>query len=409
MTRDPVGGVRPLRVAVLGAFGVGNLGNDASLEAMIRIVTGLGPDVEVVCLCSKPDVISAGLGVRAESFRAPRSRRRFLRRVAGPLGRVGDIARAFKWAGQIDVLIVPGTGILDDFGGEPPSGWPFTLALWIGATRLRGGRTALVSVGAGPLENAVSRRLARLIGRLANHLSVRDRGSRQFMADIGIDLASSEIVPDIVFMLPTPEAIDSRDGRPVVAVPVMKYHGWHAKQRTAAFGERQTRALGEFCCWLLDEGYAVRLITADAGDQPATDDVATTIRDARPEPAREWLDTDLARTYTELTYLLRDASVVVATRYHSVIGALACGKPTLSLGYAAKNDHLMRAVGLGDYCQSIDQIDHELLLRQFTALMAEEADVKGRLTSHVAEFRRQLADEVVRLQMLLEVDGKTDD
>lgn len=393
---------RPLKVGLLGAFGVGNVGNDASLEAMIRIVSGLDPEAEIVCFCPQPEVIRASLGVRAESFRARRPAERSLRKAGRPLGRIGDVGRAFRWAGQIDALIVPGTGILDDFGGERPSGWPLTLALWFGATRLRGGRTALVSVGAGPLERPASRRLARLIGVLADHVSVRDQGSWQFMTDIGVNLPPSAVVPDVAFSLPASDIHSSRNGRPIVAVPVMKYHGWHAEKRSTAFGEQQTGALGEFCCWLLDEGYAVRLVTADAGDQPATDAVASVIRDGRPELAREWLTSGVAGTYGELTHLLHDASAVVATRYHSVIGALACGKPTLSLGYAPKNDDLMAAVGLGDYCQRVDRIDLQLLRQQFTALMTNHEEVKARVTSHVADLHRELANEKLRLQRLLQ-------
>ena len=46
---------------------------------------------------------------------------------------------------------------------------------------------------------------------------------------------------------------------------------------------------------------------------------------------------------------------VVATRYHNVICALKLCKPTLSVGYAAKNDAADGGMGLGDLppCRAI--------------------------------------------------------
>jgi polysaccharide pyruvyl transferase WcaK-like protein len=303
--------------------------------------------------------------------------------------------------GSLDALLVPGTGILDDFGGEKPTGWPLTLALWFGMARMRGVRTGLVSIGAGPLAHPVSRRLARAVGVLADYRSFRDTGSRDFMISTGLDVPADEIAPDIVFSLPWSGSTEPRTGRPLVAIPVMKYHGWYAQQRTASIANRHTSALGTFCGWLLDQGYAVRLVSADVGDQPATEDVATSVTSTNPELARRWLTTAVAGDLDDLNRLLSDASVVVATRYHSVISALICGKPTISLGYAAKNDQLMAAVGLGAYCQHVERIDQDLLRRQFEDLMANQRRLEQEIGARVAEFQARLAAEEERLTACL--------
>ncbi len=51
------------------------------------------------------------------------------------------------------------------------------------------------------------------------------------------------------------------------------------------------------------------------------------------------------------------AEVVVASRFHNVICALRLARPTISIGYAGKNHHLMRQMGLEDYSQDIEHLD----------------------------------------------------
>lgn len=384
----------PLRVGLIGGFGVGNLGNDASLDAVIRLVRRIDPDVVVTCICPQPEVVSRRFGIAAHSIRTRRPTSKLLStRVTRIPNRFGDAWRAQRITGSLDALLVPGTGILDDYGGEQPTGWPLSLALWFGAARLRGVRTGLVSIGAGPMAHPVSRRLARLVGGWADYRSFRDAGSRNFMISTGLDVQSTEVAPDIVFSLPWPEPTQQRQDRPLVAIPVMKYRGWYPNQQAGSIGERYTDALGAFCGWLLNEGYAVRLVTADAGDQPATEAVARSVSSTNPELVRRWLTMAVAEDFDDLNRLLSDAAVVVATRYHSVISALICGKPTLSVGYAAKNDELMAAVGLGAYCQHIEHLDQDRLRRQFTDLMAHRRQLSLEVSTRVSEFRGRLAGE----------------
>jgi polysaccharide pyruvyl transferase WcaK-like protein len=400
----------PWRVALLGGFGGGNVGNDASLDAVIRMVRRMEPDAAVTCLCPRPEVVARRFRIPAHAIR---SRRPEGRMFASPIGRLlkapfrlGDMARALRMAGSYDALLVPGTGILDDYGGESPSGWPLTLATWLNAARIRGVRTALVSIGAGPLSHPVSRWLARVTLRSADHRSFRDAGSRDFMAGIGLDVASDDIVPDITFSMSPPVPPRTPPARPLVVVPVMKYGGWDRTQRSATIENRHLGVLRAFCSWLLREGYAVRLVTADVHDHTATTQVAQTVVATEPDAARSRLTTAVADDFEGLVRVIADATAVVASRYHGVIGALICGKPTISLGYASKNEELMGAVGLGAYCQHLDDVDEVLLRKQFVELMADRDRLSTEVASRVAEFRRRLAAEEVRLAAFLGPPGE---
>ena len=395
----------PWRVALLGGFGGGNIGNDASLDAGIRMVRRIEADAAITCLCPRPEEVAERFNVPAHPIRAGRPAGGVF---SSPIGRLlrtpyrlADVALALRMSGSFDALLVPGTGILDDYGGERPSGWPLALAGWLVAARWRGVQTGLVSIGAGPLAHPVSRRLARVIIGSANYRSFRDAGSRNFMASLGLDVGSDAVVPDIAFSIPTPVLTWSQTAPPLVVLPVMRYRGWNVTSLSTSIENRHLSVLSAFCGWLLGAGYAVRLVTADIHDHAATEQVAQAAVAANPEGARSRLTIAVTDDLTGYLRLVADATVVVASRYHAVIGALMCGKPTISLGYAAKNEELMTAVGLGAYCQGLDNVDETLLRKQFGELTAHRETLSATVTSHVAEFRARLAAEEERLRAFL--------
>jgi len=92
---------------------------------------------------------------------------------------------------------------------------------------------------------------------------------------------------------------------------------------------------------------------------------------------------------------------VVATRYHNVVCALRVGKPTISIGYAVKNDALLAGMGLADYCQSIERLDLALLETQTTRLIAERAALEARIARAGARFDSSLREQEDRLASLI--------
>ena len=70
----------------------------------------------------------------------------------------------------------------------------------------------------------------------------------------------------------------------------------------------------------------------------------------------------------DLLRQLAQTDVVVATRFHNVLLALLVEKPVISISYNQKNDDLMAEMGLGAFCQPIDELDVERLHDQFLAL-----------------------------------------
>jgi polysaccharide pyruvyl transferase WcaK-like protein len=401
-TEAQTGRRRPLRIGIFGLFGYGNLGNDGSLESFLGFLRAARPDAEIGCICHSGEIVSERFQLPALPISEPARGgwlfRKLNRLMLGAPKRLADLVRSVRIARQFDVIIVPGTGILDDFG-DRWTGMPLQLFSWALAARIAGTPFAFVSIGAGPIMHPVSRWLMKAAARMARYRSYRDQNSKNFMAGIGLRRSGDLVTPDLAFRLPRPEAAALPVGqRKVIGLGVMGYSGWkHGQADGEAIYRVYVKKLGEFGSWLLDQGYGVRLIIGDEGDAQAVKDVAEAIAE-RPGPgAMEAVIAEPAGSLTDVMRQMGRTDLVVATRFHNIVCALMMAKPVISIGYAKKNDVLLAEAGLGDYCQHIERLDVDLLKRQFETLMQERERYIPRIAATAETYRRELETQEKRL------------
>jgi hypothetical protein len=85
--------------------------------------------------------------------------------------------------------------------------------------------------------------------------------------------------------------------------------------------------------------------------------------------------------------------IVVATRFHNLVCALKLDRPTISIGYADKNDALLADMGLGDFCQHIESLDVDLLIKQFTTLADKREEHEERIREANRAYEQRLAHQ----------------
>lgn len=385
---------RPASISFFGLFGAGNTGNDGSLEAMLEFVRRVRPDAELMCICGQPEYVERMFGVRAAPIYANGPSNPVLRKGA-------YLLQAMRELRGCSLLIVPGTGILDDFG-TGPTGFPLALWTWCFAARLQRLPIAFVSIGAGPIHHRLSRRLMKSAIGMSFYRSYRDQLSRDFMAGIGFDVQNDAVYPDLAFSLPTPPATRqcvSGPGPVEVGLGVMTYQGWRNDEVQGA--EIYAAYLGkmtEFALWLLEGGHRVRLLMGDGTDERAMADLQRAVRLRLPSLEAGRFRAEPSRTLHELMHQIAQTDLVVATRFHNVVCALKLARPTLSVGYAMKNDVLMRDVGLGRFCQSIEAFDVVLLKRQFVELLSDSEKWHRRIAATIRRYR----DSLVHQEAVLE-------
>lgn len=385
MTRPSV------RVALYGYFGMGNIGNEASMAAVVAQVRRCGPAVSLQALVADAGAVERQHGVPSRDLMAHRADRG----VGGPaqvarkvLGRLVDVPRTFALLRDVDVLVVPGTGVLETQLMARPWGLPYWLLLATASCRIRGGQVALVSVGAEPAAHPVTRLLFRSIVRLASYVSVRDEASAEVVRSWGREVP---VTPDLAFALPVPACPEVRPGH--VAIGVMAYEGDPADpQRGPQVVDAYRERMAEVVARLAQAGRSVVLVAGDLQDLGLAEDVLDRAATRSPEVPGS-VRVSAAGTLEELMVELAQAEVCVVSRFHNLIASLKVARPTVSLSYAGKSDRLLEEFGLDGHAQPIESFDVDRLLGQLDTCRAEasrlQVTAEGVLRRYEADLERQ--------------------
>lgn len=402
----------PPKITFFGNFGTHNLGNECTLQAIIANLRTYLPDARVNCICSEPQDTSARYNIPAfrMTHRPPKGspsrawvgqnnpiirlfRRIFIRTPAEVLQWI----RAFTTLKGTNMLVMTGTGMLGDFGIRPFD-LHYEILKWSLVARLRGCKLLFVSVGAGRIHNPLSRWLVKSALSLADYRSYRDCFSQQCLDSIGFNTRGDSVYPDLAFSLPPHEIPGpqhpSGHGR-VIGLGLMEYYGNACSREEGehiyhAYREKLT----SFLAWLLEQKYTVRLLIGDLTyDTRVKEDVLRTLTRHRLIYDETQLINEPVTSVNHLISQLAATDMVVATRFHNVLLALMLNKPVLSISYDQKNDSLMAAVGLGDYCQSIDTLDINRLVEQFLTLRHNTATLKPYIKQRTEEYRAALQDQ----------------
>jgi polysaccharide pyruvyl transferase WcaK-like protein len=393
-------------IGLFGNFGTRNLGNEYTLRAIIHQARACLPDAGLFCVCSDPADASArhGLPSKIMSYRFGtdfQSRRqsnnrvlRLLRQLFVRLPReVTEWIEAYRTLSGARMLIMPGTGMLGDFGISP-LGLHYEILKWSIVARLRGARLLFVSVGAGPIEHRLSRWLVTRALSLAHYRSYRDEFSREYLSGIGFDTEGDFVYPDLAFSLVP--ATTASSGGPIreIGVGLMDYYGREGDpERGEAVYQRYLKAMAGFVAWLLSRDYTVRLLIGDAAyDRRIAGDVLASLGDGGARIIHQPVD-----SFEELIVQLDKTDLVVATRFHNVLLALMMGKPVVAISYHQKIASLMEGMGLGRYCQALDELGVTTLTERFLEAERNADALKVSIRQRAEEYRLALDEQSRRI------------
>lgn len=389
----------PVRVGVFGLLGSGNVGNNGSLEAVLGYLRAEHPEAVVDALCGGPEDVTTRYRIPATRLNWYSGEYRTASRAgaiaAKGAGKLVDAVRTAVWVRRHDVVIVPGTGVLEATLPLRPWGFPYSLFLLCATGRLFGTRVALVSVGAAVIGSRPTRTLVRWSARLAAYRSFRDAMSSDAMRTMGVDTAHDEVYEDLVFALPTPQASAPSGPPGTVCVGVMDFHGSNDERaRSKEIHRRYLDGTTRFVRALAEDGRPVRLLTGDELDRPVVD----AILDAVDSPLVTAAD---AASLDDLMKEMAAADTVVATRYHNLVCALKVGTPTLALSYSAKSDVLMAQMGLAAYVHQAREADADRLYEQFQALEQSSAQVRRTISERNLTVARRIEQQFTALTAAL--------
>jgi polysaccharide pyruvyl transferase WcaK-like protein len=392
------------KLALFGAFGVGNLGNECTLQALLYNIRRYLPNAEVCCICPGPDEVRLAYKICAipiEEIPLSHIANRVLRLLRKIFVRIP--LELFRWIKAIvtltgvDMLVMTGTGMLGDFGISP-LGLHFQILKWTLLAKLCRCKVVFLSVGAGPLRQSLSRRIVKAALSLADYRSYRDSFSKNYLESIGFDTQHDRVFPDLAFSFPAselPQHPDHGSPRPVVGVGLMTYFNrtGNSPENDSFYFEYITK-IGDFVGWLLEKKYKVQLLIGDVTyDQRATYDMMAHMKERGFHCENGAINDEAAASVDQVLSQIASTDFVVASRFHNILLALMLAKPVLAISYHEKNAALMASAGLAEFSQDIEHLDVGQMILQFQ-LMEEKADsTKLRLQQNAAACRVALDDQ----------------
>jgi len=415
-----------LKITLFGNFGMGNLGNDATLQAMLSNLRRYVPKTKTACVCTGPEGTELAYNIlafptrvgirkmfsvlqkntcamrkfRASTFGLPRENWQFkslvwLKRAVLSVLEPYQWVKGFRALWGTNALIIPGTGLLTDASGLLYWG-PYDMFRWSVIAKLCRCKLFFVSVGAGPIYSRAGRFFVRAALSLADFRSYRDESTLRYLKSIGFRATNDRVFPDLVFSLPErvmPRGRESKGHRLVVGLGLMEYAGKYSIERPSnTIYSSYLEALVGFVSWLLVHEFDIRLLIGDRADNRVTREFRSLLKQRSVGHEQERIIDEPVTSVEDLLKELASTELVLATRFHNVLSALLLNKPVIAISFHHKCASLMSQMGLSEYCQDINSLSADRLITQFSQLQ-QNADCIKRMISERVEACRDALEE----------------
>lgn len=391
---------RPLRVGLLGPYASANLGDTSIQMAVMQALRERLAPVSFLGISTDPaDVVrthgiaafaASGEGGMIEPGRPDPPETGGARRwLPGRIERLRGIDRV---AASLDLLIISGSGQIDDFWGGP-WGQPFRLLAWSGCARRHRVPVAVLGVGVDELDARLSGWFAVRAMHLACYRAFRDAGSVDVLRALGMS-APSRVCPDPAFGLRLP-ATGPRAGhdRPYAVISPIARNAWPGSED--AEYETYLQSLAGAAEGLLGAGLDVRFACSQTRmDPPAAQRVASKM--ARAAAAR--CTQEPIVSVDDYLAVTGPARLVVASRLHAAILALVAGAPVVAIAEARKVRQLMADVGLSEWFMGLHEAQAPAVWAKVQAALARQEGLREHVGAQQRSLRASLAatyDELV--------------
>ena len=361
-------------VLICGAYGHGNAGDEAILEAIVREMRAIDPEMPVTVLSRTPKETAERNGVRAlHTFDFPR----FL-----------GVMRRSK-------LFLNGGGSLIQDVTSSRSLWYYLFT--IRAAKRLGCRVLMYGCGIGPVTRAFDRRLTRrVLNKNVDIITLREEDSLAELRAFGVDAPEIVLAADPALTLPaaSPEAADAalralgvEPGTKCVGVCVRRWPGFLAKTPVFAAALRHA--------W---EKYGLSPVFLSINHR-SDGEAAERICEKLPAETPRYLLREPMPTSLTIA-LLSKMELVVSMRLHGLIFSAASGVPLVGVSYDPKVTAFLDYAGQKHYLQ-LEDADEESLCALVDAAAAQRGD-RAESAARAAELREKESRNTLAARRLLE-------
>ncbi len=351
---------RQSAVTVCGAYGRGNVGDEAILEAILREIREADPDVTIYAVSRDPKATRIAHRVRAvHTF---------------------DLLSFWRLAGRTKLLLNGGGSLIQDVTSRR-SLWFYLYTL--AAAKRRGAGVVMYGCGIGPVQYPGDRKLsARIINRNADVITLREDHSREELLRMGVK------GPEIL----------------LAADPSLTLDGPGEDRTESALLTAGLDPKGDYLCFALRpwtgfeekaEAFAraAETLSREMGLTP----VFLPIDQSRDPAAAELVAKKLGIPYHVLpgasdresvTAILSRMKAVVSMRLHGLIFAAGQGVPLVGVVYDPKVRAFLRYIGQDRYVDLEDVTAEGLCAMVRSALAESDGESQAQAVARLRELDR---------------------
>jgi polysaccharide pyruvyl transferase WcaK-like protein len=401
----------PPRIGLLGMYSSVNLGDTAIQRAVMQALLARRPGVEFVGLCTDPQDAARTFGIRARHLSGaggmvrldaaggiviePPASKFDTDRLPAPLRHVGTAWRIDRHMRELDMLLVSGSGQIDDFWGGP---WeqPFRLMTWCGAARRQHKAVAVFGVGVDQLLTRLGSAFASRALRRAQLRVVRDGGSLDALRAIGV-VEPTEVCPDPAFHLVSeaPGSLENPAGSGFAVISPIARQAWPGAE--PRLYDAYIGTLAAAADELQRRGIEVRFVCSQTKMDPPVIDRVKSMMGSDPGSTQ----VRGAKTVEDYMHEVARARVVIGSRLHAMILALVAGTPVLAISYARKVERQMQDIQLADFVLDLRAVQTPQLLAKIDLVLSRENELRAHISAMTRGFRVELESQFDRLAALI--------
>lgn len=418
------------KIGLLHHVGGGNLGDDATVDAIADNIKRRWPNAEIVVFSMNPDdtemrhaIISRpmrrkGWSIGYERVRTESPLAKTVKTLTRRYGAAFYLLKAtnalirlpieifrellflvssLRDIKSFDIFIISGGGQLTEKDG--PWGFPYNIFKWVLLARSAGVRCLFLNLGAGPLTQPLSKFFVTQALLAADYVSFRDDHSQALAHEIGFT-GESRVCPDNVYALEVATLKESpgRRTQRIVGFAPMPYpdldpHGYPAEEDQKAYDEFIGK-LAAFASWLVGQSYSPSFFGTDVGVDPhAIEDIRMALFNRHRITSSQYSVSRSAKSAHDLLTTISGMEYVVTCRFHGVVFAHLLNKPVLAIAHHPKVTDLMADLELSSYCVDIHEFDLELLTDRFSSMVINAEEIKTRMAASLRRNRQRLKSQ----------------
>lgn len=305
-------------IMICGAYGHGNAGDEAILEAIVTEMRTLDADLPITVLSRTPKATAVRCGVRTKhSF---------------------DLVGVLRTMRRTRLFLCGGGTLMQD-ATSSRSLWYYLFML--AAAKRRGCRVLMYGCGIGPLNTAFDRRLAqKTLNRHVDAITLRESSSLRELEALGVTKPELTLSADPALSLPRAGEAETD--------AALRAHGLSPEGRYAAFclrlwpgfdGKVEAFAATARHAWQAHGLTPVFLSINHRSDGAAAEKVCALLGDVPYVLLHEPMPTGLT------VGLLSRMKLVLSMRLHGLIFAAGCGIPHVGVAYDKKVTAFMDYTG----------------------------------------------------------------